>query len=113
MKLSKSGLPRFPAPLTIIVALLAAATPAWSGHDHLRNEVRKFHAFLHAHPKLATELRHKPNLANSKKYLNKHDDLDKFLKRHPNVKREIANHPSRVFGNYYREAHARWRHHNR
>lgn len=99
--------------LTLVAALLAMAAPAWSDHDHLRNEVRRFHTFLQEHPKVATELRKSPSLANSKKYLRKHDDLEKFFTRHPSVQREVVNHPQRVFGKYYREDHARWRHHNR
>ncbi len=99
--------------LSILAVLLATAAPVWSDHDHLRNQVRQFHAFLQEHPKVATELRQNPSLANSKKYLNKHNDLEKFFKRHPSVKREVVNHPKRVFGKYYREDHARWRHRNR
>ena len=95
--------------LLLALSLIASATPAWSDHEELRNEIRQFHNFLLDHPKVSTELRNNPNLVNSKKYLDKHDDLEKFLKRHPDVKREIANHPRRVFGNYYREDHARWR----
>jgi len=96
--------------LTLASALLAFAAPAWSDHDRLRNEIRQFHDFLTEHPKVSTELRNNPNLVNSKKYLDKHDDLEKFLKRHPDVRREIVNHPNRVFGRYYREDHQRWRH---
>ncbi len=99
--------------MSIFAALLATAAPAWSDHDHLRNEVRQFHTFLQEHPKVATELRNNPSLANSKKYLKKHDDLEKFFKRHPSVQREVVNHPQRVFGKYYRGDHARWRHRNR
>jgi len=98
--------------LTIVLALsfFAAAKPAWSDHDQVRNEIRQFHDFLQDHPKVSTELRGNPNLVNSKKYLAKHDDLAKFLKRHPTVKTEIVNRPNRVFGRYYREDHARWYH---
>lgn len=96
--------------LSLMMGLLIMAPAAWSNHDKLRNEIRQFHAFLQEHPKVSSELRHNPKLANSKRYLDKHDDLEKFLKRHPDVKREILNHPARVFGRYYREDHARWRH---
>jgi hypothetical protein len=74
---------------------------AWSS---LRDEVRQFQLFLRDHPKISTELRNNPRLANNKKYLDKHDDLEKFLKRHPAVRSEIVHHPSRVFGGYYRDA---------
>ena len=98
--------------LAIVLALsfFAAAAPAWSDHDQVRNEIRQFHDFLQDHPKVSTELRNNPNLVNSKKYLAKHDDLEKFLKRHPAVRTEIVNRPNRVFGRYYREDHARWHH---
>jgi hypothetical protein len=76
----------------------------------MRSAVNSFHDFLQSHPKVSTELRNNPRLANNKKYLDKHDDLAKFLKRHPDVKRELANHPSRIFGRYYTEAHGRWEH---
>jgi hypothetical protein len=65
---------------------------------------------LQEHPKVSTELQRNPNLVNNKKYLDKHDDLETFMKRHPDVRREIVHHPGRVFGRYYREDHARWRH---
>ena len=96
--------------LTLGFAFIVATPSAWSDHDRVRNEVRQFHDFLQDHPKVSTELRNNPNLVNSRRYLNQHDDLEKFLKRHPDVKREILNHPSRVFGRYYREDNARWRH---
>jgi hypothetical protein len=60
---------------------------------------------------VSSELRNNPQLVNSKRYLDNHDDLENFLKRHPRVKQEIVTHPSRVFGTYYRENHARWRQH--
>ena len=113
MKLTERLLPRALAALSLAIGLLAVSAPAWSDHDHLRNEIRKFHTFLQDHPKVSTELRQNPKLVTSKRYLDKHDDLEKFLKRHPEVKREIVNHPRRVFGHYYREDHARWRHRNR
>ena len=96
--------------LSLTFAFIESTPPAWSDHDRLRNEIRQFHNFLQDHPKVSTELRNHPSLVNSKKYLDKHDDLEKFLKRHPDVKREVLNHPKRVFGRYYRDDHARWRH---
>ena len=89
-----------PLILTLVLSILGTPGAAWSG---LRDEVRQFHDFLQDHPKVSTELRANPNLASSKRYLDKHDDLEKFLKRHPSVKREILEHPSRVFGRYYRD----------
>jgi len=96
--------------LSLAVAFFGSTAPAWSDHDRLRNDIRQFHSFLQDHPKVSTELRNNPNLVNSKRYLDKHDDLEKFLKRHPDVRREIVSHPNRVFGRYYREDHQRWRH---
>lgn len=95
---------------TLIGASLMLAAPVWSDHDRLRNEVRQFHSLMQSHPKVSEELRRNPKLVNSKRYLNKHDDLEKFLQRHPQVKQEIINHPSRVFGPYYRQDHPRWQH---
>jgi hypothetical protein len=96
--------------MSLVIALIGAASPAWSDHEHMRNEVNLFHDFLQSHPKVSTELRTNPNLVNNKKYLDKHDELAKFLKRHPDVKRELVNHPSRIFGNYYRADQTRWSH---
>jgi hypothetical protein len=96
--------------MSLVIPLIAAASPAWSSHEHMRSEISLFHDFLQSHPKVATELRTNPNLVNNKKYLDKHDELAKFLKRHPDVKRELVNHPSRVLGRYYTEEQARWRH---
>jgi hypothetical protein len=93
--------------LMLIMSVFAAPGTAWST---LRDEVRQFHDFLEDHPKVSTKLQANPNLVNSKKYLDKHDDLEKFLKRHPAVKREIVEHPRRVFGRYYKDDHPWWAH---
>jgi len=94
--------------LSLVIALIGGASPAWSSHEQMRNEVNLFHDFLQHHPRVSAELRTNPNLVNNKKYLDKHEDLAKFFKRHPDVKRELVNHPSRIFGNYYRADQARW-----
>jgi hypothetical protein len=97
--------------IIVFLAALAGTTgTGWTNHGKLRDEVRQFHRFLQDHPKVSSELRKNPNLINSKRYLNQHDDLQAFLKRHPAVKREIVTHPSRVFGRYYRDNHPRWNH---
>ena len=106
----KNLAPRALLGTSVLIALLGAASPAWSNHGRMRNEVNLFQNFLQSQPKVAAELRTNPNLVNNKKYLDKHDELAKFLKRHPDVKRELVNHPSRIFGNYYREGQARWNH---
>ena len=92
--------------LTLALSVLGTPGAAWSS---LRDEMRQFHDFLQDHPKVSTELRNNPNLVNSKKYLDKHEDLAKFLKRHPAVKREIVDHPRRAFSRYYVDDH-RWAH---
>jgi hypothetical protein len=91
--------------LILALSLLGTPRAAWS---NLRDEMRQFHAFLQDHPKVSTELQVNPTLVNSKKYLDKHDDLEKFLKRHPSVKREILDHPRRAFGHYYRDDRPSW-----
>ena len=93
--------------LTLALSVLGTPGAAWST---LRDEMRQFHDFLQDHPKVSTELRNNPNLVNSKKYLDKHEDLAKFLKRHPAVKREIVDHPRRAFGRYYVDDHSGWAH---
>ena len=93
--------------LTQAPSVLGTPAPAWSS---LRDEMRQFHDFLQDHPKVSTELRANPNLVNSKKYLNKHDDLEKFLKRHPGVKHEILDHPRRAFSRRYYDDHPSWAH---
>lgn len=107
MKARKNGWFGLSGALILTLALSVLVTPgaAWSS---LRDEVRQFHDFLQDHPKVSTELRANPNLVNSKKYLDKHDDLEKFLKRHPAVKREIVGRPHRVFGRYYRDDRRDW-----
>jgi hypothetical protein len=97
--------------LSFVALFQFSAAPVCADHDRLRNEVLQFHSFLQNRPKVSSELRNNPQLVNSKRYLDNHDDLEKFLKRHPRVKQEIVTHPSRVFGTYYRENHARWRQH--
>jgi hypothetical protein len=94
--------------LLLMFALFVVASPVWSS---LRSEVNQFHDFLQNHPRVSAELRTNPNLVNSKRYLDKHDDLAVFMRHHPDVKRELVNHPSRVFGNYYRIKPARMSHH--
>ena len=94
-----------------IISLINVASPAWSNHEHLRNEVNLFQDLLRSQPKVSTALRANPKLVNNKKYLDKHDELAKFLQLHPDVKRELVNHPSRIFGNYYRGDQGYWNHH--
>ena len=92
----------------LMFSLLVVASPVWSS---LRSEVNQFHEFLQSHPRVSADLRTNPNLVNSKRYLDKHDDLAVFMKHHPSVKHELVNHPGRVFGNYYRGKPARLSHH--
>ena len=88
-------------------------TPAYARdrQERMEDEVRQFHKFLNSHPKVATELRKDPELAENKRYLKKHPELASFLKHHPAIKRELKLHPRRAFGRYYlddRKHSGRW-----
>jgi len=87
--------------LILTIALLSLSGPAWSDYNQMRDEVAQFHAFMVKHPSVSTDLQANPELVNSRKYLDKHEDVKKFLKQHPSVQQEIAQHPRRVFGRYY------------
>jgi hypothetical protein len=106
MTKSKSHTSILSGAVILTLALSVLGTPG-AALSTLRDEMRQFHDFLQDHPKVSTELRNNPNLVNSKKYLDKHEDLAKFLKRHPAVKREIVDHPRRAFSRYYVDDH-RW-----
>lgn len=87
--------------LILTITLLSLSGPAWSGYDQMRDEVAQFHAFMVKHPSVSTDLQANPELVNSRKYLDKHEDVKKFFKQHPAVQQEIAQHPRRVFQRYY------------
>jgi hypothetical protein len=88
----------------------AQAWDSWGSRESLRNEVRRFHAFLQDHPKVSSQLRANPHLVGNRRYLDKHEELDVFLRRHPAVRREILDHPERVFGrNYLADDYGPWR----
>ena len=100
----------FPRSLIAAALLLGLLSPvtipgipadARDRQERMEDEVRQFHRFLNSHPKVATELRKNPELAESKRYLKKHPELASFLKHHPAIKRELKLHPRRVFGRYY------------
>ena len=80
-----------------------SSTPAYARdrQERMEEDVRQFHKFLNSHPKVATDLRKKPELAENKRYLKKHPELASFLKHHPAIKRELKLHPRRVFGRYH------------
>ena len=82
----------------LVLGILSGTSEAIS-RKQLRDEIRTFQSFLADHPKVSTELQANPNLAGSKKYLDKHDDLKKFFKQHPAVQHEVFNHPRNVFTN--------------
>ena len=84
--------------LALAGAVLVSPGTAWSS---LRDEVREFHLFLRDRPRVSADLRANPNLVNSRRYLDQHEDLARFLRRRPALRDEIRYNPSRVFGRYY------------
>ncbi len=80
--------------LALALAVLATPGTAWSS---LRDEVREFHLFLQNRPRISADLRANPNLVNSRRYLDQHEDLARFLRRRPALRDEIRSNPSRVF----------------
>jgi hypothetical protein len=87
------------------MAFLAVSSVSadWGNRRQLGGELDLFHSFLQKHPKVSTELQANPQLAYSKRYLDKHDDLERFFRKYPSVQREVAENPGRVFGRYYRD----------
>ena len=84
--------------LALALSVLATAGTAWSS---LRDDVREFHLFLQDHPRISADLRANPNLVNSRRYLDQHEDLARLLRRRPALRDEIRYNPNRVFGRYY------------
>jgi len=97
----------FAAVLALSISVLSIPGTAWSG---LRDDVREFHLFLRDHPRVSADLRANPNLVNSRRYLDQHEDLARFLRRRPGLRDEIRSNPNRVFGRYYAyDRFGRWR----
>lgn len=99
--------------LALMAGLLAAiAIPgtAWSG---LRDDMREFHLFLRDRPGVAADLRRNPSLIDSRRYLDRHEDLARFLRRRPAVRDEVRYNPRRALGGYYvsdrYDRYGRWR----
>lgn len=84
--------------LTMALSVLSIPGAAWSG---LGDEVREFHLFLRDHPRIASDLRANPNLANSRRYLDNREDLARFLRHRPSLRAEMRSNPGRVMGPYY------------
>ena len=84
--------------LALALSVLALPATAWSG---LRDDMREFHFFLRERPRIAADLRANPNLVNSRRYLDNHDDLERFLRRRPALREELRYNPGRVFARYY------------
>lgn len=84
--------------LALVLSVLASPSTAWSS---LRDEVREFHLFLRDRPRVSADLRANPNLVNSRRYLDQHEDLARFLRHRPALRDEIRYNPGRVFGRYY------------
>ena len=112
MKTFTSVKQRFSVALLVALALSVLAVPssAWSS---LRDEVREFHLFLRDRPRISADLRANPNLVNSRRYLDQHEDLARFLRRRPALRDEIRSNPNRVFSRYYAtdryDRFGRWR----
>jgi hypothetical protein len=95
------------AMLALAIAVLSIPGTAWSS---LRDDVREFHLFLRDHPRVSSDLRANPNLVNSRRYLDQHEDLARFLRRRPALRDELRSNPNRVFGRYYAyDRYDRWR----
>jgi hypothetical protein len=86
------------AVLALSISVLSVPGTAWSG---LRDDVREFQVFLRDHPRVSADLRANPNLVNSRRYLDQHEDLARFLRRRPGLRDEIRSNPNRVFGRSY------------
>lgn len=87
--------------LGLVVGLsvsLGSAGVARADDDLSRGDLRTFHEFLENHPKVATDLRNNPALANDRRWISRHDDLEAFLRDHPQIRRELRENPSRVMG---------------
>ena len=115
MKKPKPFKPIFSFAMVLALALSVLALPgtAWSG---LRDDVRDFHMFLRNHPRISADLRANPNLVNSRRYLDQHDDLARFLRSRPALRDEVRVHPFRVLGSSYAydrydryDRYGRWR----
>ena len=84
--------------LALALSVLSTPGTAWSS---LRDDIREFHSFLRDHPRVSSDLSANPNLVNSRRYMEQHDDLARFLRHRPGLRQEIASNPDRVFGRYY------------
>lgn len=99
--------------LALALSVLALPGTGWSG---LRDDVRDFHMFLRNHPRISADLRANPNLVNSRRYLDQHDDLARFLRSRPALRDEVRVNPFRVLGSSYAydrydryDRYGRWR----
>ena len=81
--------------LALALSVLSTPGTAWSS---LRDDIREFHSFLRDHPRVSADLSANPNLVNSRRYMEQHDELARFLRRRPGLRQEIALNPDRVFG---------------
>ena len=88
----------FAVMLALAVSVLVFPDTAWSG---LRDDMRDFDAFLRNHPRVAADLRANPNLVNSRRYLDQHEDLARFLRSRPALRDEVRANPGRVMGSSY------------
>jgi hypothetical protein len=103
----------FATMLALAFSILALPGTAWSG---LRDDMREFHAFLRYHPRISADLNANPNLVNSWRYLNQHEDLARFLRSRPALREEVRVNPVRVMRSSYAygpydpyDRYGRWR----
>ena len=86
-----------PASLTAMLALALSVWvlpgTAWSG---LREDMRDFDSFLRERPRVAADLRSNPDLVNSRRYLDRHEDLARFIRNRPALREELRSNPGRV-----------------
>ena len=85
--------------LALVIGLsmsLAITGVARAQDDATRRELRTFHEFLDDHPKVATDLRSNPSVANDRRWVSRHDDLEAFLRDHPQIRRELRQDPGRL-----------------
>lgn len=83
----------FAAVLALAFSVWVIPGTAWSG---LREEMLDFHSFLRERPRVAAALRANPDLVNSPRYLDRHEDLARFIRHRPALRAELRYNPGRV-----------------
>ena len=83
----------FAAIFALALSVWAIPGTAWSG---LREDMLDFHSFLRQRPRVAADLRANPDLVNSRRYLDRHEDLARFIRHRPALREELRYNPGRV-----------------